>query len=362
MRNSAFLFPILALSAFPLLPAQSVKTFVSPKGYATKEGGSNNVFPFGTGSPYWRYQQVHGDLPVTVGIIQGLAWRRDGGSTYAFRAFSFELKLVMATSAVGPGGVQKDFDKNLGKDKTTVVFGSTGPQKFLKVNWPATVHTTAPAPFAYKLPFKVPFIYKKKPLVWEVMIMNRSASGGGPFDFVNDPAVGRVKWAMNMRALTSAAYGKGCTASDQGWPALASVTGTKSGSTWRIFFSGSQLKRSSTAVLFLGYRKDKWGATPLPFLLPGTRCSLLLAPVAVLGPASTSSVGSATILQKVPDQPVYKGAILYCQWLALDPALPLGVVLSSGVQFQFPGWTGKWPSWAEYAWPGQGLVTRFTYL
>ena len=354
-------FVLLTLTGIGTLPAQTTKTYVSPKAYATVEGSGNNVFPFGTGNPYWSYQQVHADLPITVGLIQGLAWRRDGQATYSFKAFSFDVKLEMATSGVPPGGVTKDFAKNMGSDRTAVVFGSVGAQNFLTVNWPATTHTTSPAPFAYKLPFTVPFVYKKKPVIWEVKIMNRPLAGGGGFDFVNDSALGRVKWAMNMKTLFTTSYGKGCSPSNQTWPALASLTGTKSGNTWKLLFTGTQLKRNSSALLLLGYRKDKWGTLPLPFILPGGTCRILLAPILFWGPALTNASGNVTIQQKIPDQPIFKGVPLYCQWMALDQGLPFGVVLSSGVQFQFPGWTGKWPATAEYAWPLQGLVTQFSY-
>ena len=360
MRISPFL-ALLAFTGIPALPAQNVKTYVSPKAYAAKEGSGNNIFPFGSGNPYWRYQQVHSDLPLTVGIVQGLAWRRNGTSTYPYKALSFDVKLEMATYASPPAGLSKDFDKNMGKDKTAVVFGSVGPQNFLKVNWPGTTHSTVPAPFAYKLPFKVPFIYKKKPLIWEVKIMNRPQSGGGPFDFVYDTALGRVKWAYNPYSVFHTGYGRGCRPAHQAWPALASLTGYKSGATWTLNFSGSQLTRNSQALLMLGYRKDKWGSLTLPFTLPGTQCDVLLAPILFFGPAQTSQSGGVTVKLKLADQPYFKGVTLYCQWMALDKGLPFGVVLSSGVQFQFPGWTGKWPSTAEYVWQGQGLVTQFTY-
>ena len=359
MKHLSTMPLLLSLASLQALPAQSVKTFVSPKAYAAKEGSGGNVFPFGLGNPFWRYQQIHRDLPASVGFIQGLAWRRNGTSFSPFRAFSFELKLEMATAA--SSSMSKDFAANMGKDKTAVVFGSVGPGNFLRIHWPATVHTTAPAPFAYQIPFKVPFLYKKKPLVWEVKIMNRPATGGGSFDFAYDNALGRVKWAMNMRALTVTSYGRGCTASDQGWPALASLSGVKSGNAWKIYFSGKQLKCNSSALLFLGIRKDRWGAVPLPFLLPGTKCSLLLAPAAALGPTATSAMGAALITVKFQDRPEYKGAVFFCQWLGVDPGSPLGVILSDALQVQFPGWTGKWPDRAEYVWPAQGLVTRFTY-
>ncbi len=358
--NPARFVVLTILAGLAGLPAQT-KTYVSPKAFAAKESPGNNIFPFGTGNPYWRYQQVHADLPMTVGIIQGLAWRRNGTSTYPYQAFSFDLRLEMATSVFPPGGLTKDFDKNMGKDRTAVVFGSVGSQNFLKVNWPGTTHSTVPAPFAYKLPFSVPFIYKKKPLIWEVKIMNRPKAGGGPFDFANDSSLARAKWAMNLYTMFQTSFGKGCPPSHQTWPALSSFYGSKSNTTWTLSFTGTQLKRNSSALLMLGYKKDKWGGLPLPFTLPGTSCNLLLAPILFLGPAKTNSFGNVTLKLKIADQPYYKGVTLFFQWLGLDPGLPFGVVLSSGMRIQFPGWTGKWPATAEYVWPFTGLVTQFTY-
>ena len=48
---------------------------VSPVGYGTKEGNSNNTFPF---YDIFRYMQLHGDLKGKPRLIKGQSFRRDG--------------------------------------------------------------------------------------------------------------------------------------------------------------------------------------------------------------------------------------------------------------------------------------------
>ena len=55
--------------------------------------------------------------------------------------------------------------------------------------------------------------------------------------------------------------------------------------------------------------------------------------LAVAVPATTSSVGAVTLGLVVPDQQALLGAELACQGYVVDPAAPLGWVLTNGVSF-----------------------------
>jgi len=345
------------------LPAQT-SLIVSPAAYATVNGSGGNSFPFGSASySHWRYQQIHNDLPSTFKTINGLAWRR-AKSTSTYGAFTFDVQIDMSTAATPTATPVTAFDSNHGKDRITVVFGPGGPGTYLAVNWPATTPPAAePAPFEYRLPFLLPFVFQNAPVCWEIRIMNRQNSGGGSCDYIGNAAMARIKWSYNMSGLKTSTYGTGCTASDQTSASYASVSGTRSAGNWAANFYLYLGKKSSTALWILGADTANWMGRPLPYSLPGSTCNLLVAPLAGLGPArATSTSGSVTQPLAFPDDPSFAGVKLYIQWLFLDAGLPLGVGLSRATLFQFPDPAAWPPATAEYAWGNQGLITEFTVL
>jgi len=369
MRNPLLIAFFLFLAA---TPAVGQSYFVSPSTYATQWGGGGNCFPYGMTSPYWRYQQIHSDLPSSVGIILGMAWRRQN-TTNTHPATTYNMRFLLSTAATPPTSASTVFSANHGSDLVSVFYGSGGPGSYQAVNWPATnPPTSGVAPFEYKITFNRPFIYKKKALCWEVRIkgIQRSTTTNFYIDYTgraNSPYVSRIKWTgtslvPGLQADYLPIAGAACTASDQSAIAVMTQSNTLTSGTWTINLGGAALKKNSTALYIMGNSTTSWGAIPLPFLFPGSStCGVYTQPI-ILGPGgATDGTGAITAAPlQLADSPALTGLTIHTHWLCLDQGRPLGVISSRGFSLTWPGpGGGILPDTAQGVWNGQGLITRF---
>lgn len=169
-------------------------TFVSPLGHGSVAGNSGNKFPWlADTSVCYRYQQIHGDLPLGPKVVRKLAWRRDSSSAVGLGARTLTCEVLMAPASSATGTFV--FASNYGAAPTVVV-------PAMAINVPALVSTSAPPAFEFAVPFTVPFVAPASgPVLWEV---RTTATSTGPSAFL-DSVVGATTVG------TPTALGTGCT-------------------------------------------------------------------------------------------------------------------------------------------------------
>jgi serine protease AprX len=85
---------------------------------------------------------------------------------------------------------------------------------------------------------------------------------------------------------------------------------------------------ATAAICVSGGSDTTWGATPLPFALPGAPGCNLLVSADVLDAVVVSAGGTGGRTFNVPNSIGLVGAVLFHQWAVLDPANAFGVVVS----------------------------------
>jgi len=171
---------------------------VSPVGYDTKEGNSNNTYPWYM--PF-RYMQGHGDLRKKPMLVKGQSHRRDGTLGNFTSAVARSTTCEIFVGETDDAKVTGTFATNwIGKP--TSVFKGVVKQP----DW-VTKPVAAPAPFNFTIMYTTPAVYTgQNALTWECVITATTATTTYPGDAVSGGAGNSGPYLM---------VGKGCTASDQ---------------------------------------------------------------------------------------------------------------------------------------------------
>jgi hypothetical protein len=195
-----------------------------------------------------------------------------------------------------------------------------------------------------------------------------SASGGirtGSFEALVRFTYGAVSWPLSIRVplkvsqdlsswdLTSGSdlvpadgyfpkivnandrLGSGCAGSNGVDPFINAASIPRVGDP--LAMTLHQAKPNSLAVLCIGESRTDYGGIPLPFDLAGVGapgCALQVS-IALLLVTTTSATGSGQLTVPVPNDPALVIQYVYHQWLVLDPANLLGLVVSGGLRTQF---------------------------
>jgi hypothetical protein len=94
----------------------------------------------------------------------------------------------------------------------------------------------------------------------------------------------------------------------------------------------------STALLGLGYSRNWWGRTRLPFFFPGTRCGLYIGLVDSI-PSTVGRTGSTTVRLSYPNDTSLVGFELLSQFLVFDNAANgFGLASSNALQTTLGGY------------------------
>ena len=326
MRPFPFLVPATTLALLATaLPAQ----YVSSPHFATAEGPSNNIFPFGSTASPFRYLQVHDDVPATV--VFGLKFRHDNSATGPQRApYSVTVDVWMSTAATTPATISTTFDNNHGLDKIQVVTNRT-------VNIPANDPLKIPQDWLIDIPFDpnvvFPFAGAPASLCWEVHVTARTNTSSVATDYVSSSAT----TAANP-PLGATRGGTGCIATGQTLPMLAAPTNTAMNwpsGTGSLTVNGSRLEPNGLIVWVNGLETTQWNGIPLPFVVPtstgapsGT-CTLY-TDLFLLTAAQASATGTATLTLPLTVTPALHGFVIYTQILGVDAAAnPFGFTTSN---------------------------------
>lgn len=183
-------------------PAQAVDVVV-PNANATTSGGSNNGFPFNTGSTQIRYQQLFdssqfGTGPVTLYALKfRQASDASGGSPFSSTLPSVTINL--ATAATQAGAASSTFASNVGADNLTVFSGALSLSSSAAPRRDGGVQ-----PFDIVIEFATPFTYN--PLSGDLLLDVFNFGGGTTtaFDFITggQPALSSLFSFGNANAST----------------------------------------------------------------------------------------------------------------------------------------------------------------
>ncbi|GEM_PF-3683117 len=155
-------------------PAQTLKTFVLPKGSETTRDKNYDHFL----SPYSSLLPVHlqyiygaGDVPVPAAVIKELTWRRNNYYGNPVPTTTQTMVVTLSTSPNATASMSPNFAKNFGT-LTKQVFSGT-------VNWPSAPYKKAPAPFTHKIPLTTSFTFIRpqgKALLIDIKVTKSSTS------------------------------------------------------------------------------------------------------------------------------------------------------------------------------------------
>ena len=313
MRKLIAASAILALA----IPAASQKTTVSPVGYATKEGNSNNTYPWYM--PF-HYMQGHGDLRNKPMAIRGQSHRRDGTLGNFTSAVARTTTCTIWVGETDDTKVTTTFATNwIGKP--TVAFKGVVKQP----DW-VTKPVAAPAPFNFTIMYTTPTVYTgKNALTWEVVIPQTTATTTYPGDAVSGGAGNAGPYTM---------LGKGCTASDQ--------TRTMDLRCYFYTYGDKRVRhycycygsyRDQPAVAMLGFKNPNT-ALPLCAATPTMKLytdAIFTFPSSYAGKSRATDGYWNTGNKYFPFVPGMEKATTWSQAASLDPKAPTGVTLSNGV-------------------------------
>ena len=191
------------------LAHSSPVSIVAPNGLTGTEGNIDLGAPFSVAGTM-RYQQVYtasqfGAIGTGGGMITGIAFRPDGVYGKAFTHTIANIRIDLATTTAGPGGLSLTFANNVGADDTTVFNGS------LTLSSTFTGPAGGPKNFDILIPLTTPFYYNPAAgnLLLDIRNFSSGNSGGNLIPQLdatsaNPTLVGRVE-AYDASA-TSAPY------------------------------------------------------------------------------------------------------------------------------------------------------------
>lgn len=312
------------LAALLLTGALAAQSIVSPVHFAATEGNASTFAVLGSNATPDHQLQIHGDLVGTgPRTINRLSFRRDGFNRTSYSGFTAIVDVWMSNAITTPGAPSATWANNHGPNLTKVA-------DQIRVDVPPSTWNSMPGPFEFTIQFTRPFFYDAlTPLCWEIVVTQRTNSFGIPCD---------VAQASHVNPLAAGALiGTGCTASGYSVPARLTAT---TASRWTtnppqlgFTYNAANLPRSSNAALSFGTSATSFNGIPLPFLLPGTDCSLYNN-ILTVQPLLTQADGTASRTYWFPANPSLNGSNLFAQVLALDPsANALGIITTNAVQY-----------------------------
>jgi sugar lactone lactonase YvrE len=175
----------------------STVSIVAPNGLTGTEGNIANIFPFSVAETI-RYQQVYtasqfGAIAAGGGMITGIAFRPDAVYGNAFTHTIANIRIDLATTMAGPGGLSLTFANNVGANDTTVFNGS------LTLSSTFTGPAGGPKNFDILIPLTTPFYYNPAAgnLLLDIRNFSSGNSGGNLISILdatsaNPTLVGRV--------------------------------------------------------------------------------------------------------------------------------------------------------------------------
>jgi hypothetical protein len=172
MRTSPLLL-LLALASS--LAAQT--TLVSPAGFDTVEGDSNNIFPWGQ-TTVRRYMQIHADLGTTPRVITKIGFRINAPTTATTwtGTRTHDIELYMGDAVPTAQSLPNlTFDNNYASPKQLVL-----PRQLVTFGPTGAAAVPGPNPFQPELEITLatPFVYTgTAPLIWEVAYFGSTSSG-----------------------------------------------------------------------------------------------------------------------------------------------------------------------------------------
>lgn len=317
------------LSTFAMTAALAAQGSVSPAHFTTAEGNTYGYTGPGSNTTPDRLLQVHDDLAGAPRTISSIAFRRDASVNNSYTGYTAICDVFLSNAAVNSGTTVATFDTNHGTNKVQVA-------SFNVSQWPATTHSGASAPFAYKILFGQPWAYNGVGSVClDVRVTSRTNTSIVYFDYQSTAA------STNPAAYDES-RGVGCKAT--GFTTTMALTGSSSpnwpANSLTLNWSGSSLPKNTLVYLCIGASDKVWGALPLPFVFPGTNgqpsgtCTVY-TDWSVTIPASTTATGALSLNLGFPVNPTYNGASVYSQIAAVDTvANSYGLVMSNLVQHQ----------------------------
>lgn len=312
MRHSFPTFVVLSLLTCAPLLAQGFT--YSPASAATIEQNTSAAF-LPIGSPGLRVQQVHADQRGIAGVVDSIAFRRDGvlgpDPSYVGRTALLELRM-------GPGSQRAFdiwFDQNYTGASTRVFDG----KPIALPSWVA--NSGAPAPWDVVIPFDTGFLTDgTADLVWEVLVSSTSA--GRPY-----PADGAASASTGLGE--DICYGNGCLVAGRRAEMLLLSDSFADGThqaldlRWQVYDAPA----STLGAIWLG-------SMSLEVPVPGLCAPVLVGGVFTSLSYQTEVDGFARVAVQIPWSAPLAGAVVFGQAAALDPGRPtdLPLALSSGVE------------------------------
>lgn len=314
----------------PALVSQVTTRAIVPANMSATEGNGLDQEPFGNDqirSLHIVDKALLGAIPVNTTLIKELSYRRDGqttGITTMTRTRTlppnWQIRLgnysgsYLAPSPTFPTASDVNYT-TVYQAKPTVfpslpLVNGGGPQ-----NWDLVFPLDVPWQFKGPSIAVENYCYEAGQITYNYYIDAIDVLGSGE-------SAGRIDAnAVGCPAGQNRAYGVSAS------PGIGDLVLTLQGA-----------PASTTAIAAFGISATSWGSTPLPFDLtplglPG--CKVYTDFSAQVG-TLTSSSGSSEFRLAVPANPFFAGAVLYGQWVVVDPRVSPTIKLatSDGVRFK----------------------------
>lgn len=318
---------LAAVSA--LVFAEANAQVISPAEFRVAEGPSYGAGPIGQSSASgWRYIQVHDDLAGPARTFQSLSVRRESTFGAPYNQFTARVTLILSNAATTAATIDSTFQNNHGANRLIVVNDRT-------VTFPSTIASGSPAPFAYTIPFDVPFRFNGVgSLCWELRVSNSSNMlttyyFDAAYSSSTNPGLGVGTIGVGCRHSSRLQPMTAVGSSSMNWPA---GTGT-------VYFDGSEMPENAMVTAALGFSRTNYAGLALPFELPGSygsvsgACALHTSIQVTIGVVTSGS--SARLTLPVPATPAMHGMHMYAQYLTYDPnsGHSIGLVGSNAVDY-----------------------------
>ena len=282
--------------------------------------------------PNARVQMFYGASEVGTApfVATGLSFRYDGpipqvGAPGPFAIQQLALR-IGTTSVAVPGA---DFAANLSQPLTEVF---NGPWTYLPDPGIAFPHPWGDPNGSLTWTFTQPVPIVVPAGEWLVVDVTMVGNNIANFGFAHAMLDGKATTGGAVDGVTGN-YGAGCAATVGGAAASAGVEGTVAPGAAH-FLTGQNLGANAITLGLFGIGDQLYNGTPLPFVLPGTACSLLTSAelTALTLADATGAVLGAALPLVVPADPALNGMQLFEQLAALAPgANPFGIVFSDAV-------------------------------
>lgn len=319
MHDRCVPLPFLAIVSIALaapLCAQDT-TSVFPSDHRTREGAAfSDRGPLSAGVQRSMIVYERWDLELAAGArIRKVGMRQNGDrNRSAGRGMRLLLEVCLAHTRKTARTASPTFADNY-DGKPTIAFAKKVFD--LPAMSPAR---TSPSRTTVLVPLDREYRYDGARNLLVEYRVHANANGGRPFAHPVDVA---------REFAPSLAYGAGCRTSGGSAPVM-NATGGAIGMPWRPAVARGP--SSSPAVLMLGAARRNLDLSAIG--MPG--CRLLVDPIVVFDPRTTSTAGTAAWSIPVPDNPYLVRKTLHVQAVMSDPfANRLGYVTSNGVGTTF---------------------------